>query len=133
MAFYAGWALIWTLVLVLLTAIGFASVLTNSEVIFNVRDMVGEMEELRQYFEVQLRCYEMFIVGALRIRVSQCQKYRCADSSDRKWGLCRDDGYFEAAWSSAAREFPEADVSACHVRVGMRKTGATTYSMEPSS
>lgn len=76
--------MIWTLILVLLTAIGFASVLTNSEVIFNVRDMVGEMEELRQYFEVQLRCYEMFIVGALRIRVSQCQKYRCADSSDRK-------------------------------------------------
>lgn len=32
--------------LMLLTAIGFASVLTNSEVIFSVRDMLGKVEVL---------------------------------------------------------------------------------------
>jgi hypothetical protein len=75
----------------------------------------------------------MFIAGALQRQTVQCWKDVCEKSGDYERGLCKDDGFFEAAWSSAARKFPEADVSACHVRAGMETTEAATNCTELSS
>lgn len=55
-----------------LTAIGFASVLTNSEVIFRVRDMLSYAKVLQQCYEGQLVSWRVFIAVKSQARTLQC-------------------------------------------------------------